>query len=270
MLGRLPHLGLFGAPGAGRRGGGRRGHGRRPNAAPGAAPAARALGRRTPARAAGPRARRRGPVLLLDEPTTHLDPPHQVALVRLLRRLRRGAAVVSVLHDLPLALLADRVVVMQAAGSSPTAPHGPALHAALERVFEGAVRVRGWKDASSCCRGWTATAIDVAAPAVDDGSPARGFDARRADRGNLSCEQSSPCSSRYSCRAAPRPARLRRVLARYCTTKRLVPRWPCRAPATSLRSTRPCTTTCERPRRRCCASAARRAGLSTPCTRSNN
>jgi ABC-type cobalamin/Fe3+-siderophores transport system ATPase subunit len=26
-------------------------------------------------------------VLLLDEPTTHLDPPHQVALVRLFRRL---------------------------------------------------------------------------------------------------------------------------------------------------------------------------------------
>ena len=32
------------------------------------------------------------PLLLLDEPTTHLDPPHQVALVRLLRAPGRGRA----------------------------------------------------------------------------------------------------------------------------------------------------------------------------------
>ena len=53
------------------------------------------------------------PVLLLDEPTTHLDPPHQVAVVRLLQRLAATRTVVSVLHDLPLALQADRVVVMR-------------------------------------------------------------------------------------------------------------------------------------------------------------
>ena len=82
------------------------------------------------------------PVLLLDEPTTHLDPPHQVALVRLLRRLARDHTVVSVLHDLPLALCADRVVVLQAGRVRIAGAHDdPAVHAALVDVFERAIRI---------------------------------------------------------------------------------------------------------------------------------
>ena len=83
------------------------------------------------------------PLLLLDEPTTHLDPPHQVALVRLVQRqVRAGVTVVSVLHDLSLALLADRLVVMDRGqivveGSRDE----PALHAALVHVFAGAIRI---------------------------------------------------------------------------------------------------------------------------------
>lgn len=83
------------------------------------------------------------PVLLLDEPTTHLDPPHQVALVRLLRRLGdAGRTVASVLHDLPLALLADRVVLV--AGGRVVAEGARddrTLHAAIEDTFSGAVRI---------------------------------------------------------------------------------------------------------------------------------
>ena len=83
------------------------------------------------------------PLLLLDEPTTHLDPPHQVALVRLLQQqARAGTTVVSVLHDLPLALQADRVVVM--AEGRVRAEGGrddPSLHAALVEVFGGAIRI---------------------------------------------------------------------------------------------------------------------------------
>lgn len=98
-------------------------------------------------------------LLLLDEPTTHLDAPHQVALARLFRHLTRNQAdplrggcerrsrnqpraVVSVLHDLPIALLADRLLVLddgalRAAGP----PVDPAVQAALVRVFGGAIRI---------------------------------------------------------------------------------------------------------------------------------
>ena len=54
-------------------------------------------------------------VLLLDEPTVHLDPGHQLATLGLLRALgtRRQLAVCAVLHDLNLAsAFASRIVVM--------------------------------------------------------------------------------------------------------------------------------------------------------------
>jgi iron complex transport system ATP-binding protein len=53
-------------------------------------------------------------VLLLDEPSTFLDPPHQAQLARVLRTVvrERGALVVSVLHDLNLALMADELLVL--------------------------------------------------------------------------------------------------------------------------------------------------------------
>lgn len=54
-------------------------------------------------------------VLLLDEPTTHLDAPHQRSLMRsLAARARTGAAVAAVMHDLTLALGADRLLVIAA------------------------------------------------------------------------------------------------------------------------------------------------------------
>jgi iron complex transport system ATP-binding protein len=81
--------------------------------------------------------------LLLDEPTTHLDPPHQVAMVRLMRaQAAAGTVVLSVLHDLSLALLADTLVVM--AGGRIVAQgrsDDPRLHDALVTVFDGAIRI---------------------------------------------------------------------------------------------------------------------------------
>ncbi|GAB4555624.1 MAG: ABC transporter ATP-binding protein [Rhizobacter sp.] len=87
------------------------------------------------------------PILLLDEPTTHLDPPHQVALVRLFKHIASQRIVVTVLHDLPLALRADHLVVMQAGrvvaeGRS----DDPAVHAALVAVFDHAVRIERFGD----------------------------------------------------------------------------------------------------------------------------
>jgi iron complex transport system ATP-binding protein len=54
-------------------------------------------------------------VLLLDEPTVHLDPGHQLATLELLRELgkRRRLAVCAVLHDLNLAsTFASRIVAL--------------------------------------------------------------------------------------------------------------------------------------------------------------
>jgi iron complex transport system ATP-binding protein len=54
-------------------------------------------------------------LLLLDEPTAHLDVAHQIALIQLLERLRaaRGLTVLAVLHDLNLAArFADRAVIL--------------------------------------------------------------------------------------------------------------------------------------------------------------
>ena len=82
-------------------------------------------------------------VLLLDEPTTHLDAPHQRALLRsLVARARAGAAVAVVLHDLTLALGADRLVVLAAGRVCADGPAGDAsVRAALVEVFDHAIEI---------------------------------------------------------------------------------------------------------------------------------
>jgi iron complex transport system ATP-binding protein len=141
-LGRLPHLGLFGAPTAADEA--------IVDAAMAATECADWRHRRLHELSGGERQRvmlarvlaTEAPILLLDEPTTHLDPPHQVALIRLLRRLSATHAVVSVLHDLPLALHADRLLVLRAGAAQAEGDHDdPALHAALVAAFDGAVRI---------------------------------------------------------------------------------------------------------------------------------
>jgi iron complex transport system ATP-binding protein len=83
-------------------------------------------------------------VLLLDEPTTHLDAPHQRDLLRCLRkRAHAGVAVLAVLHDLNLALMADRVWVLDSGRLvADGAPESPALQAALVQVFGGAFSIQ--------------------------------------------------------------------------------------------------------------------------------
>ena len=141
-LGRLPQLGLFGAPGPADR--------RAVDQAMQATECSAWADRSLQQLSGGERQRCllaralavQAPVLLLDEPTTHLDPPHQVALVRLMREQARRGIVLSVLHDLPLALQADRVVVMRAGRIAAAGAHDdPRLHAALAEVFEHAVRI---------------------------------------------------------------------------------------------------------------------------------
>jgi iron complex transport system ATP-binding protein len=84
------------------------------------------------------------PLLLLDEPTTHLDAPHQVQLAKLFRRLAQSHQLLTVLHELPLAIHANQLILMReglviAQGS----PSEPGLRQALVELFDGAVRWRG-------------------------------------------------------------------------------------------------------------------------------
>ena len=142
-LGRLPHHGLFGSPGA---------------ADEAAVQAAlvetecEPLAERRLSELSGGERQRvllaralavQSSVLLLDEPTTHLDAPHQRALIRSLRaRTKAGVAVAVVLHDLNLALLADRLLVMAEGRLVALGKPGDAmLQQALVEVFEQAFSI---------------------------------------------------------------------------------------------------------------------------------
>ncbi|MFG6488649.1 ABC transporter ATP-binding protein [Roseateles sp. BYS78W] len=77
------------------------------------------------------------PLTLMDEPLAHLDPPHQAEWMALVRaRVAAGHSVVSVLHELHLALQADHLVLMADGRIVHTgAPADTATHDALRRVF---------------------------------------------------------------------------------------------------------------------------------------
>lgn len=78
------------------------------------------------------------PVLLMDEPIANVDAPHQADWLATVHQLtQEGITVVSVLHDLNLALRADRVLVMQAGRVVMQAsPQDVKLHACLQEVFD--------------------------------------------------------------------------------------------------------------------------------------
>ena len=140
-LGRLPHHGLFGSPSA------------TDEAAVFAAmqetECAEFAKRRLSALSGGERQRVllaralavQAPILLLDEPTTHLDAPHQRALLRSVQqRVHKGAAAAVVLHDLTLALMADRIWLLdQGRLIADGAPSDVGLQAALVEVFDQAI-----------------------------------------------------------------------------------------------------------------------------------
>lgn len=83
-------------------------------------------------------------VLLMDEPLANLDPPHQADWLAQVRQLvQNGKTVVSVLHDVSLALRADHLVILEKGrvlhqGACNQAP----THRALEQVFEHKIAVQ--------------------------------------------------------------------------------------------------------------------------------
>lgn len=82
-------------------------------------------------------------VLLMDEPLANLDPPHQADWLLLVRDLvARGYSVVSVLHEVAMALHADELVVMQQGRiTHQGACSDPCTHRAIESVFEQRIAI---------------------------------------------------------------------------------------------------------------------------------
>ena len=83
------------------------------------------------------------PTMLMDEPLANLDPPHQVDWLEQVHcLLAQGTTVVSVLHEIGMALHADDIVVMS---GGEVVHHGTgqdaATHAAIESVFEHRIRI---------------------------------------------------------------------------------------------------------------------------------
>ena len=115
-------------------------------------------------------------VLLMDEPLANLDPPHQADWLALVRELVAGGrTVVSVLHELTMALHADDMVILAAGrvvhqgGCAEVA-----THRALARVFHGRVAVH------SLAGQWVA--LPQPAPRVSASPPGR---ARLAGTGGI-------------------------------------------------------------------------------------
>ena len=80
---------------------------------------------------------------LMDEPLANLDPPHQVDWLEQVHcLLEQGTTVVSVLHEIGMALQADELIVM---AQGQVVHHGPspdaATHAAIEWVFDRRIRI---------------------------------------------------------------------------------------------------------------------------------
>ncbi|MDO5692673.1 MAG: ABC transporter ATP-binding protein [Pseudomonadota bacterium] len=88
------------------------------------------------------------PVLLMDEPLAHLDPPHQADWLALARaQVATGGTVVSVLHELGMALQADDLLIIK---GGQVVHHGPCAspttHRALQAAFDWRVGVYQVKD----------------------------------------------------------------------------------------------------------------------------
>jgi iron complex transport system ATP-binding protein len=84
------------------------------------------------------------PLMLMDEPLTNLDPPHQVDWLEQVRFLTaQGKTVVSVLHEVGMALHADDMVLMQAGRIvHQGACSDPTTHRAIEAVFDNRIAIQ--------------------------------------------------------------------------------------------------------------------------------
>jgi iron complex transport system ATP-binding protein len=82
-------------------------------------------------------------VFLMDEPLANLDPPHQADWLGVVRcLLESGVTVVSVLHEISMALHSDEMVIMAAGRVTHQGISAdPATHRALEAVFDHRITI---------------------------------------------------------------------------------------------------------------------------------
>ena len=87
-------------------------------------------------------------VLLMDEPLANLDPPHQADWLAVVQALvQRGTTVVSVLHEISMALHAQEMVIMaQGRITHQGACDAAATHSALEAVFDKRIAIHALGD----------------------------------------------------------------------------------------------------------------------------
>lgn len=90
-------------------------------------------------------------VLLLDEPTSHLDPGHQRETLLLVRELARkeGMATLAVLHDINLARFFDRILILH---QGRIYRDGPPAHVLAREVLDtvyghGVFQLQDWNGA---------------------------------------------------------------------------------------------------------------------------
>ncbi len=86
-------------------------------------------------------------VLMMDEPLAHLDPPHQADWLQIVRgEVAQSRSVISVLHELNIALQADWLVVMSEGRVRHCGPPADAAtHAALQEVFDHRLQLIEWQ-----------------------------------------------------------------------------------------------------------------------------
>ena len=87
-------------------------------------------------------------VLLMDEPLANLDPPHQADWLMMVRALvDEGKTVVSVLHEVSMALHADQMIIMaRGRVTHQGACADVATHRALEDVFDKRISIQALED----------------------------------------------------------------------------------------------------------------------------
>lgn len=101
-------------------------------------------------------------LLLMDEPLSYLDPPHQADWIAVVRALvAQGKTVVSVLHELNVALMSDEMLILQSGGRVlySGASCEAATHRALEAVFEQRIAVEAMPPAATGGMRWVALPV---------------------------------------------------------------------------------------------------------------